>query len=120
MSAIGLVVQFSSELCEALRLCLAQLLMCNMSLHQFEVLRLMSSACVAFLCVGIWLLEWRSFVDERAWERVLAHPHWYLSAGGTRLVRVHSASSSSVSKSSQRSDCSAPLCNPWAAAAILA
>lgn len=81
MSVVGLVVQFSSEMCEALRLCLAQLLMCNMSLHQFEVLRLMSSACVVFLCVGVWLLEWRRFVEQRAWQRVLQHPLWYLTAG---------------------------------------
>ena len=80
-SIFGLVVQFASELCEALRLCLAQLLMCNVKLHQFEVLRQMSGTCIAFLALGIWLLEWQQFVEQRAWRHVIAHPHWYLAAG---------------------------------------
>eukprot|EP00892_Ulva_mutabilis_P008674 jgi/Ulvmu1/6179/UM028_0035.1 len=80
ISGVGLVIQLLSEMCEALRLCLAQLLMCNMRLHQFEALRQMSSACVLFLCVGVWLLEWERFWHEEAWRRVLAHPHWYLAA----------------------------------------
>ena len=89
VSVIGLFVQFGSEMCEALRLCLAQMLMCNMALHQFEVLRLMSSACVLFLVVGIWLMEWSRFVEHRAWERVVAHPHWYLGAGALQLQTLH-------------------------------
>jgi hypothetical protein len=80
VSALGLMIQFSSELCEAFRLCLAQILMCNLKLHQFESLKQMSSACVLFLSVGVWLLEWPRFRANRAWERVLAHPHWYLAA----------------------------------------
>lgn len=80
-SALGLAVQFASELCEALRLCLAQLLMCDMRLHQFEVLRQMSGTCIAFLALGIWALEWRPFCEAHAWDRILAHPHWYLAAG---------------------------------------
>lgn len=78
---MGLVIQFASEMCEALRLCLAQLLMCNMRLHQFEVLRLMSSACVLFLALGVYSLEWRRFWEAEAWRRLAAHPHWYLAAG---------------------------------------
>lgn len=66
---------------EAFRLCLAQMLMCNMRLHQFEALRQMSSACVIFLAVGVWLLEWRRFCEHQAWQHVLVHPHWYLAAG---------------------------------------
>jgi hypothetical protein len=81
VSVLGLVIQFSSEMCEALRLCLAQLLMCNMKLHQFEVLRMMSSACVLFLSVGVYSLEWKRFCQMRAWLRVMEHPHWYLAAG---------------------------------------
>lgn len=34
VSVLGLLIQFSSELCEAFRLCLAQILMCNLKLHQ--------------------------------------------------------------------------------------
>jgi drug/metabolite transporter (DMT)-like permease len=89
VSVVGLLVQFSSEMCEALRLCLAQLLMCNMALHQFEVLRLMSSACVVFLCIGIWLMEWHRFVAQRAWQRILLHPHWYLAAGVCSTRHCH-------------------------------
>lgn len=81
VSGLGLVIQLTSEMCEAFRLCLAQLLMCNMRLHQFEALRQMSSACVLFLCVGVWVLEWERFCQEQAWRRVIAHPHWYLAAG---------------------------------------
>lgn len=55
--------------------------MCNMRLHQFEALRQMSSACVLFLGVGVWFLEWEQFRQERAWQRVVEHPHWYLAAG---------------------------------------
>jgi hypothetical protein len=81
ISRLGLIIQFSSELAEAFRLCLAQLLMCNMKLHPFEALKYMSSACVFFLSVGVWLLEWRRFLAARAWQRVMLHPHWYLAAG---------------------------------------
>lgn len=83
VSMLGLVIQFSSELCEAFRLCLAQILMCNMKLHQFEALKYMSSACVLFLSVGIWITEWQRFREQRAWERVMMHPHWYLGAGAS-------------------------------------
>jgi hypothetical protein len=85
-SAVGLAVQFLSEMCEALRLCLAQLLMCNIKMHQFEVLRQMSSTCIVFLAVGIWALEWPRFVDNAAWLRILQHPHWYLLAGASLLA----------------------------------
>ena len=88
VSMLGLAIQFSSELCEAFRLCLAQILMCNMKLHQFEALKQMSSACVLFLSVGIWILEWKRFREQRAWERVLLHPHWYLAAGATLCLRL--------------------------------
>jgi drug/metabolite transporter (DMT)-like permease len=81
VSLLGLLIQFSSELCEAFRLCLAQILMCNMKLHQFEALKYMSSACVMFLCVGIWFLEWQRFSEQRAWERVMMHLQWYIAAG---------------------------------------
>lgn len=80
VSAIGLSVQLASELCEAFRLCLAQLLMTRMALHPFEALKHMGGASVAFLGVGVALLEWPEFVAQRAWRRVLAHPHWYAAA----------------------------------------
>jgi hypothetical protein len=80
-SLVGLAIQFLSEMCEALRLCLAQVLMCNIKLHQFEVLRQMSSSCIVFLGIGIWALEWKRFADNMAWLRILEHPHWYLLAG---------------------------------------
>jgi hypothetical protein len=81
VSPLGLLIQFTSELCEAFRLCLAQILMCDMKLHQFEALKMMSTACVLFLTVGIWLLEWQRFREQRAWERVMLHPHYYFGAG---------------------------------------
>lgn len=94
-SVVGLAVQFLSEMCEALRLCLAQLLMCNIKMHQFEVLRQMSSTCIVFLAVGVWSLEWPRFVDNAAWLRILQHPHWYLLAGASLLAAhllLHQAS----------------------------
>lgn len=81
MSSFGLMVHFASHLCEALKVCMAQLYMCNLQLHQVETLRLMSSACSVFLMLAVALFEWSSFVENRAWEIMLAHPHWYLAAG---------------------------------------
>lgn len=52
-----------------------------MKLHQFEALRQMSSACVFCLGLAAWLLEWELFCAQRAWQRLLARPHWYLAAG---------------------------------------
>lgn len=91
VSLLGLLIQFSSELCEAFRLCLAQILMCNMKLHQFEALKQMSAACVLFLTVGIWGMEWHRFREEKAWERVIAHPHWYIAAGVSLLSTTAAA-----------------------------
>ena len=112
---MGLLIQFASEGCEALRLCLAQLLMCNMALHQFEVLRLMSSACILFLMVGVWLLEWRRFLDNRAWTRVVAHPHWYLAAGAKPLVLAACAFPASVYQGHQTPVCKCKPGSLWAA-----
>lgn len=81
VSRLGLVLHLGSQVVEAIRLCLAQVLLCNMKLHQFEALRQMSSACVFCLGLAAWLLEWERFCAQRAWQRLLAHPHWYLAAG---------------------------------------
>lgn len=81
VSRVGLALHLGSQVVEALRLCLAQVLMCNMRLHQFEALRQMSSACVLSLGLAAWLFEWERFHDRHAWKQLLAHPHWYLAAG---------------------------------------
>jgi len=81
VSRLGLALHLASQVVEAMRLCLAQLLMCNMHLHELETLRQMSSACVVSLGCGAWILEWNRFCSEQAWERLIAHPHWYLAAG---------------------------------------
>lgn len=81
VSRHGLLLHLGSQVVEALRLCFAQLLLCNMKLHQFEALRLMSSACFLSLAVGVWFFEWERFQAQGAWARVLAHPQWYIVAG---------------------------------------
>ncbi|NJR43491.1 MAG: hypothetical protein HC767_13360 [Akkermansiaceae bacterium] len=83
VSSFGLLVHFASHLCEALKVCMAQLYMCSMELHHIEALRLMSSACTVFLMLGVAVFEWDSFVENKGWELVVAHPHWYLAAGST-------------------------------------
>eukprot|EP00892_Ulva_mutabilis_P008677 jgi/Ulvmu1/6181/UM028_0037.1 len=86
VSRMGLALHLSSQIVEALRLCLAQLLMSNMQLHQFEMMRQMSSACVFCLGLGAWLFEWQLFKSERAWLRMMAHPHWYLAAASLGFI----------------------------------
>ena len=81
VSSLGLIVHFASHICEALKVCMAQLYMCNMNVHQLETLRLMSSTCAACLILAVALFEWSSFVENRGWELMLAHPHWYIAAG---------------------------------------
>jgi hypothetical protein len=81
VSSFGLVVHFASHLCEALKVCMAQLYMCNMKLHQIEALRLMSSTCAVFLMIGVAMFEWSSFMESNGWEIILAHPQWYIAAG---------------------------------------
>jgi hypothetical protein len=87
VSSFGLAVHFASHLCEALKVCMAQLYMCNMNLHQIEVLRLMSATCAVVLMVGVGVFEWSSFMKNKGWETVLAHPFWYLAAGARLLFK---------------------------------
>lgn len=79
--SFGLLVHLASHICEALKVCMAQLYMCEMQVHQLETLRLMSSTCTACLIVAVALFEWSSFVEHRGWDLMLAHPLWYLAAG---------------------------------------
>jgi hypothetical protein len=93
VSTFGLLVHLASHACEALRVCMAQLLMCSMRLHQMETLRLMSSACMLFFAAAAAVLEWPQFAANHGWEKVLHHPLWYFSAGAPPPRQLPAASS---------------------------
>lgn len=79
-SWIGVLVMLLSEIADALRLVLTQLLLSSSTWHPVEALMYLAPACAACLVVGIYFAEWEAMQRQDALSKLARRPMLYLLA----------------------------------------
>ena len=76
----GVVVMLLSEVADALRLVLTQLLLSSSKWHAIEALMYLAPACAACLAVGVLFVEWEAMQREHALSKIVRRPALYALA----------------------------------------
>ncbi|KAL1500331.1 hypothetical protein AB1Y20_012995 [Prymnesium parvum] len=74
----GVLVMLLSEVADALRLVLTQLLLSSSAWHPIEALMYLAPSCALCLLTGVFLVEWEAMQREHALAKVARRPALYL------------------------------------------
>ena len=79
-SVLGVVIMLASELFEAVRLVMTQLLLTGLKFHPIEGLMYLAPACTFWLLLGSMALEWRAMYEAGALALIVHQPAKFLCA----------------------------------------
>ncbi|GLC33216.1 hypothetical protein PLESTB_000358600 [Pleodorina starrii] len=80
MSIVGVILMFSSETAESIRLVMTQFLLVGLKFHPIEGLMYLAPACCVWLFLGAGVVELRSMLARGDLAIMQAHPGLFLSA----------------------------------------
>ena len=79
-NATGVLLMMASHFAEALRMLFSQHLLGTLKFDLLEGLYVLSPSALIFLSIGILILEYKRFVEEKGWEIIITAPCFFLVA----------------------------------------